>query len=137
LASEKRYGPHVLLMGDDGICVLRLKGVFEFPEADQFVKDMLVYQEQHPKSALLVDMTHATSVAPQSRKVIIAGVREKPYAVCFVGANFAMRALVGLMLNASRLLGESLPHAFVESEEQGRTWAKSMFAEWVPAQRKT
>jgi hypothetical protein len=124
-------------MGDDGICVLRLKGVFEFAEADQFVKDMLVYQEQHPKSALLVDMTLATSVAPQSRKAIIAGVREKPYAVCFVGANFAMRALVGLMLNASRLLGESLPHAFVDSEAQGRTWAKGVFAEWVPAQRKS
>jgi hypothetical protein len=97
---------------------------------------MLGYQEHHAKSALLVNMINAESVAPQSRKVIIAGVREKPYAVCFVGANFAMRALVGLMLNASRLLGESLPHAFVDSEEQGRTWAEGVFAEWVPARRK-
>jgi hypothetical protein len=136
LASEKRYGSHVFLMGDDGVCVLRLKGVFEFPEAEQFVKDMLVYQEQHPKSALLVDMSNTNSVAPQSRKMIIAGVREKPYAVCFVQANFAMRALVGLMLNASRLLGESLPHAFVDTEEQGRTWAKGVFAEWTPERRK-
>jgi hypothetical protein len=136
LASEKRYGPQLLLMGDDGICVMRLKGVFDSHEAEQFVKDMLVYQEQHPKSALLVNMSNCQSVAPQSRKVIIAGVREKPYAVCFIGANFAMRALVGLMLNASRLLGEALPHAFVDTEEQGRTWAKGVFAEWVPARRK-
>jgi hypothetical protein len=136
LASEKRYGPQLFLMGDDGICVIRLKGVFDYQEAEQFVKDMLVYQEQHPKSALLVNLTGCQSVAPQSRKVIIAGVREKPYAVCFIGANFALRALVGLMLNASRLLGEALPHAFVDTEEQGRTWAKGVFAEWVPARRK-
>jgi hypothetical protein len=136
LASEKRYGPQLFLMGDDGICVIRLKGVFDAQEAEQFVKDMLVYQEQHPKSALLVNLLSCQSVAPQSRKMIIAGVREKPYAVCFIGANFAMRALVGLMLNASRLLGEALPHAFVDTEEQARTWAKGVFAEWVPARRK-
>ena len=136
MASEKRYGPQLFLMGDDGICVIRLKGVFDAQEAEQFVKDMLAYQEQHSKSALLVNMSNCQSVAPQSRKMIIAGVREKPYAVCFVGANFALRALVGLMLNASRLLGEALPHAFVDTEEQGRTWANGVFAEWVPARRK-
>lgn len=135
MASEIRFGPHVFLAGDDGVCVMRLNGVFELVEAEQFVKEMLAYQEKHPKSALLVNLTNTSTVAPQSRKLIIAGVREKPYAVCFIGANFAMRALVGLMLNASRLLGEALPHAFVDSEEEGRTWAKGVFAEWVPRRK--
>ena len=135
MASEKRYGPHTCSMGDDGICVLRLKGVFELPEAQQWVTDMLAYQEQHTKAALIVDMSVANSVAPQARKVIIAGEREKPYAVCFVKANFAMRALLGLMLNAARLLGESFPHAFVDSEEQGRSWAKGALAEWTPGRK--
>jgi hypothetical protein len=97
---------------------------------------MLKYQETYQKSALLVDLTNTSTVAPQARKVIIAGVREKPYAVCFVKASFGMRALVGLMLNASRLLGESLPHAFVDTEEQGRAWAKGVFAEWAPVRRR-
>ena len=81
-------------------------------------------------------MTNTSTVAPQSRKVIIAGVREKPYAVCFVKASFAMRALVGLMLNASTVARGILPHAFVDTEEQGRTWAKGVFAEWASARRK-
>ena len=136
MASEILCGPHVFLMGDDGVCVLRLNGTFAPPEAEQFVREMLAYQEKHTKSALLVNMTNTHTVAPQSRKMIIAGVREKPYAVCFIHASFAMRALVGLMLNASRLLGESLPHAFVDTEEQGRTWAKGVFAEWIPARKK-
>lgn len=136
MASEIRCGSHVFLMGDDGICVLRLDGTFELAEAEQFVREMLAYQEKHAKSALLVNLTNTNTVAPQSRKVIIAGVRQKPYAVCFVHASFAMRALVGLMLNASKLLGESLPHTFVDTEEQGRTWAKGVFAEWIPARKK-
>src|SRR5262245_52071140 len=122
-------------MGDDGICVLRLRGVFEVQEAELWVADMLAYQDHHAKCALLVNMSVANSVAPQARKVIIAGVREKPYAVGFVKANFAMRALVGLMLNAARLLGESFPHAFVETEELGRSWAKGAFAEWTPRRK--
>jgi hypothetical protein len=128
--AEFKFGPHTFRTGDDGICALELIGVFEGPAAQQFVKEMHRYQETHAKSALLVILTHGKSVAPEARKLIIAGVREKPYGVCFVQASFAMKALVGLMLNATRLLGESLPHAFVDSEEQGRIWAKGALAEW-------
>jgi hypothetical protein len=35
------------------------------------------------------------------------------------------------MLNASRLLGETLPFAFVDSEEAGRNWAKSTQKDWT------
>ena len=130
--AEYKYGPHTFRTGTDGICSISLVGVFEAPEAREFVKEMLRYQESHPASALLVLLAHGKSVAPDARKVIIGGVREKPYGVCFVQASFAMRALVGLMLNAIRLLGEPLPHAFVDTEEQGRAWAKGMLAEWKP-----
>jgi hypothetical protein len=125
-------GPHKLRMGDDGICVLTLAGVFDGPDARVFVDEMLRYQERYPKAALLVNMTAAKTVAPDSRKMIISGVRSKPYGVCFVGASFAMRALVGLMLNATRLLGEALPHAFVDTEDEGRKWAQGMLRGWNP-----
>ena len=49
LASETRLGPHNFLMGDDGVCVIRLNGAFEYPEAEQFVREMLAYQETPPE----------------------------------------------------------------------------------------
>jgi hypothetical protein len=130
--AETMIGPHKFRTSDDGICALDLIGTFEAAEAREFVKEMHRYQEKHPKSALLVVMNKARTVAPDARKLIIAGVREKQYGVCFVGASFAMRALVGLMLNAVRLLGEALPHAFVDTEDEGRKWARAMFPEWKP-----
>jgi hypothetical protein len=50
--------------------------------------------------------------------------------VCFVGASFAMKALVGLMLNASRVLGKAYPFKFVATEDEARAWAKSLPAGW-------
>jgi hypothetical protein len=84
-----------------GICLTRLVGVLESPDAERFAQEMRSFQEQYPNAILILDMSRAAeSVRPDSRKAIIAGVRASPYPVCFINASFALRALMGLMLNA-------------------------------------
>jgi len=125
-------GPHTMQLRADGICVTTLVGVLESPEADRFAQEMRKYQEQHPNAILILDMTRAESVRPESRKLIIAGVRARPYPVCFIKASFALRALMGLMLNAIRILGTPMPHAFVDTEDEALAWGKQTLATWKP-----
>jgi hypothetical protein len=82
MATEMKFGPHDFVMGDDGICVLTLQDAFELSDAERFVREMIAYQESHANAVLLVNLTNTETVRPDARKVIIAGVKEKPYPVC-------------------------------------------------------
>ena len=53
-----------------------------------------------------------------------------PYGVCFLKASFGMRAMVGLMLNATRLLGRLFPHKFVDTEADAWAWARTHAGVW-------
>ncbi len=135
-ASEKpaqiQLGPHRVELGADGILSMTVVGTMELPEAERFAQEMLAFQEQHPKALLILNMAQVKTVKPESRKVIIEGVRKRPYPVCFVQASFALRALMGLMLNAQRILGNDTPHAFVDTEADARAWAKTVQKTWLP-----
>jgi hypothetical protein len=124
-SGEKiQAGPHTMEPGPDGVFVMRVVGTMERPEAERFAQEMQAFQDKYPNAILILNMGQATTVKPEARKVIMIGVRERPYPVCFVQASFALRALMGLMLNAMRILGSPMPHAFVDTEEEGRAWAK-------------
>jgi len=121
------FGRHSIELGAEGICFMTLVGALELPEAERFVREMKDFQEQHLNVVLILDMTWAVeSVRSESRKAIIAGVREKPYPVGFINASFALRALMGLMLNAIRILGTPMPHTFADTEAEARAWAQSV-----------
>jgi hypothetical protein len=130
MAHELRVGAQVIEFGDEGVVVFRLNTTMQPNEAEMFVHDMHEYQERHNDSVLIVDLTKAHGIEPKARKAIIDGVNSKPYAVCFIGACFGMKALVGLMLNASRVLGKAYPFKFVATEDEARAWAKTLPGGW-------
>jgi|RhiMethySRZTD1v2_1073278.scaffolds.fasta_scaffold05773_14 hypothetical protein len=131
--NRVKLGPHTMELGADGVCVMTLVGVLELQEAQRFAQEMTAFQDRHPKAILVLNMAEVATVKPESRKAIMTGVRERPYPVCFIQASFALRALMGLMLNALRILGSPMPHAFVDTEKEGRAWAKTVQATWDPA----
>ena len=126
-----QIGPNQLIFGDDNVAVFRLSGKLEREHAAVLVKEISAFQNIHPNLVLLVDLTLGDGLEPDARKLIIAGVTERPYAVGFIRAKFGVRALIGMMLNASRLLGMRYPHKFVDSEAEGRSWAKSLTHDWI------
>lgn len=117
-------------LGDDGIVVMRISGTIRAEEAVIFDRALREYQDRHKDTVLFVDFTHGSGIDANARRTIIDGVNAKPYAVAFIKASFAVRALVGLMLNASKVLGRNYPHAFVDSEEEGRRWAATLKGGW-------
>ncbi len=130
--NRLKLGAHTMELGADGVCVMTLVGVLELPEAERFTQEMAAFQDLYPKAILVLNMAEVETVKPESRKAIMTGVRGRPYPVCFIQASFALRALMGLMLNALRILGSPMPHAFVDTETEGRAWAKTVQATWSP-----
>ena len=123
-----RIGPNQWIEGDDDVALFRLSGKLLKEHAEVLVPMIFAFQDAHPHAVLLVDLSMGEGLEPDARKLIIGGVNERPYAVGFIRASFATRALMGMMLNASRLLGRGYPHAFVDTEAEGRAWAKSLGA---------
>jgi hypothetical protein len=119
-------GPDHLLLGDDSIGVFRLGGTLKREHAEVFVREVFAFQDTHPRFVLLVDFSHAEGMDPEARKLIIAAANERPYPVGFIRASFAIRTLLGIMLNATRLLGKRHVFKFLDSEAEGRAWAKSL-----------
>jgi hypothetical protein len=110
--------------------VFTLFQVMQPDEAAEFSVIIQRWQKDHPAAVLIVNLTHGTSMAAKARKIIIEGVNDVPYGVCFLNAGFGMRALVGLMLNATRLLGRSYPHTFVDTEAEAWAWARQGAGVW-------
>ena len=126
-----QIGPNQLILGEDNVGVFRLSGKLQGEHAELLVNAIFATQDEHPDFVLLVDMSSGEGLEPDARKTIIAGVNQRPYAVGFIRATFAVRALIGMMLNASRLLGMNYPHKFVSSEAEGRAWAKSLGHDFI------
>ena len=126
MSKTLQIGPNQLILGDDNVAVFRLSGKLLREHAEALVPAIFAFQDVHSNAVLLVDLTAGDGLEPEARKAIIGGVNERPYAVGFIKASFAIRALMGMMLNASRLMGRGYPYTFVDSEAEGRAWAKSL-----------
>jgi len=122
---EEQLGKHIFNDLGEGIAKLTIHGVMTPPEGVAFVKRLNAFQDANEDAALIVDMTDAASLEAGARRVIIDHERARPYGVCFVRASFAIRALVGLMINASKLLGQAFPTHFCEDEAAAVKWCRT------------
>ena len=123
--TKGALGRHVFSDMGEGIAKLAIHGTMLPAEATAFVARLNAFQDVHEDAILIVDMTDAAGLEAGARKLIIDHERVRPYGVCFVRASFAIRALVGLMMNASKLLGQSFPGHFVEDEAAALAWCRT------------
>ncbi|MBL8971736.1 MAG: STAS/SEC14 domain-containing protein [Myxococcales bacterium] len=82
---------------------------------------------EHGYCYMISDMTHCTAFEPEARKFLGEWSREgrdKVAGTAVYGVNFAMRALVTLVLNATKLISKGRPDdlAFVKDEAEARRW---------------
>ena len=124
MPQELKFGPHTFQLGEEGVAIFTVVGVLQAAQAAEFDVAMRAWQEDRPAAVLIVNLTQATSIDAKARKIIMDGVSKAPYGICLLNASFAMRAVVGLMLNATRLLGRHLPHTFVDNEADAWAWAR-------------
>ncbi|MCA9693986.1 MAG: hypothetical protein KC636_30650 [Myxococcales bacterium] len=136
MAEAVEFGGHHVDFGDDGIIHWRTAEVIRHDDAIAFDQAMQRYQARFPEAVVLLELSRGTGVEANARRLIIEAVKERPYAICFINASFAMRAIVGLMLNASRLLGQVYPHTFVDTEDEARAWARAIKPGWLSRSRR-
>ena len=117
------FGPHHgRQIGE--LVEFRLEGRLCLPDAVTLHERMAAVIEEHGRCFLLCDLTTASTVQPEARRYMSEWNKTRgATAVATFGANFAMRAVATLIVNAIHLLGSNrVEIVFLRDEAEARQW---------------
>lgn len=124
MQTWQTQGTHRFYREEDLVC-FECHGIFELADAQQMYAATGAVVHQYGYVLLLSDASAATGVSAEARRYIgeraRAGYDEGLTVI--VGSSFPMRAMITLLRNASRLIGQPMaPMRFCASSAEGLAW---------------
>ncbi|MDC0667826.1 hypothetical protein [Nannocystis radixulma] len=105
---------------------LKLRGLFDLEVATAVHELLAQLHHELGRSYVLCDLTQFTGIPADARRQV--GEWNKTHKVsggAIYGANFAMRTLATLVLQAVRLVGNKVDIEFVPDEATARRWIEA------------
>lgn len=125
-------GEHALFLEAPDLLVVRLRGDLTAVDVARYVEVRAKLMEGSPYLLLLVDLHDLRSATPDARGAI-ARIRERrPQATAYLGASFAARVVVEMIMKAFKAFGRDnlIARAF-EGEVQARVFLDEMRGRWA------
>jgi hypothetical protein len=118
-----QIGAHTIVIEED-LLIMHVRGNFTAEETVAYIRLVEQVLAEHGRYFMLVDMTRADTIPPETRRIGAEFGKKHPTAGMAVwGSNFAVRVLFTLILRTISIFQkDAVPMAFVASEQEGRAW---------------
>jgi hypothetical protein len=126
--EEKRIGNHVVRFEQDDFMFLHLEGMIDAREMAAIAAEHNQRLLAHGRLFTLCVAGKGVRMSPEARH----GVRNRPknlppYWLACVGAPFAARVIVDMLMRALKLFtGATTTHRFFDSEAEARAWLREV-----------
>jgi hypothetical protein len=120
-----RVGAHSIELDPPDVCVVRVDGPLSPGEALELITTANGLAEARTHLFLLADLSRATSLPPESRKVLAATPRSpKHRGVAVIETSFHIRALIMLVAKARDILNRQKdnPLRVFSGADDARAW---------------
>ena len=122
--NEEVIGRHRLRLEPPDLFIVINDASVSFEDAAALMERLEAFAKGKDCVLMLFDVTRASDIAPEARKLVVASLGKLPIAgVAMFGASFSVRVVSTLMTKAASLLYPSAPTAcFFATEADARAW---------------